>query len=372
MKKILFITGTRADYGKLKPLAKAAQGIGHHVSFWITGMHVSEEFGLTKLEVIRDGYDATDEYINQKQDDIQSVIIAKTITAFTDYLLEKRPHLVIIHGDRLEALACTIAAATNYIKVLHVEGGEVSGTIDEVFRHAVSKFANIHCVSSIQAKQRLIAMGERPNTVHVLGSPELDLHLNCDSTSLADVKKHYDIAYDEYGIVIFHPVTSELSTILSQAELLFSELIKTRKRFVIIRPNNDPGANLINNVIKKLPKQNFKIIASMRFEYFSVLLQNSAAIIGNSSAGVREAPFLGIPSLNVGTRQIGRSSSESITHVSANETSLIRRFFNYNWGAKYLCDNSFGFGDSVERFKILLDDPKIFEKVEQKLFFDGD
>ena len=136
-------------------------------------MHVVEDFGLTKLEIIRDGYDATDEYINQKKGDLQSVVIAKTITTFTDYLLEKRPNLVIIHGDRLEALACSIAAATNYIKILHVEGGEISGTIDEIFRHAISKFSNVHCVSSMQAKERLIAMGESPESIHDIGSQEL-------------------------------------------------------------------------------------------------------------------------------------------------------------------------------------------------------
>ena len=159
MKKVLFVTGTRADYGKLKPLAESLQIRDYLVSFWVTGMHVMEDFGLTKHEVYKDNYGATDEFINQKTGDLQSVVIAKTITAFTDYLIEKSPDLVVIHGDRLEALACAIAAGTNYIKVLHVEGGEVSGNIDEIFRHAISKFSNFHCVSSKEAKDRLIRMG---------------------------------------------------------------------------------------------------------------------------------------------------------------------------------------------------------------------
>ena len=161
-------------------------------------------------------------------------MIAKTITTFSDYLLEKRPNLVIIHGDRLEALACSIAAATNYIKILHVEGGEISGTIDEIFRHAISKFSNVHCVSSMQAKERLIAMGESPESIHDIGSPELDLHLKCDPSTLPKVKKHYEIEYDEYGIVMFHSVTSEQSTIASQTEMLFAELISSQKNLLLL------------------------------------------------------------------------------------------------------------------------------------------
>lgn len=370
MKKILFVTGTRADYGKLKPLAQSAQKLGHYVGFWITGMHVLEEYGLTKLEIYKDNYDFIDEYINQKPGDLQSIVIAKTVTTFTDYLIEKSPDLVVIHGDRLEALACSIAAATNYIKILHVEGGEVSGTIDEVFRHSISKFSNVHCVSSDDARSRLIRMGENPNSIHNIGSPELDSHLACDPTILVHVKNHYNIHFDDYGIVIFHPVTSETETILSQAKQLFATLVETQKNFVVIKPNNDPGSTQVNQIIKNLPNRRFRVLPSMRFEYFSVLLQNSSGLVGNSSAGVREAPFVGIASLNVGTRQTNRSSCGSITHVSADDQIGILEFFDCEWGKKYNRDISFGEGVSIKKFSKMLETNDLFERVTQKIFYD--
>ena len=369
-RKILFVSGTRADYGKLKPLAQAAQRLGNHVGFWVTGMHVLEDFGLTKLEITKDGYDTVDEYINQKPDDLQSIIIAKTITTFTDFLIEKRPDLVVIHGDRLEALACAISASANYIKVLHIEGGEVSGTIDEIFRHAISKLSNIHCVSSQRAKERLISMGENPENIHHIGSPELDVHLNCDASTIDAAKQHYCIDFDEYGIAIFHPVTSEASTIRYQAELFFKALVNTKKNFLVIKPNNDPGSDSVNRIIAGLPKKRFHVLPSIRFEYFSVLLQNCSALVGNSSAGVREAPFLGIPSLNIGTRQSGRSQCTSITNCPADETSKIQDFFSTDWGKSMPRDISFGDGRTVDRFTKIISNDDTFEKVTQKLFFD--
>lgn len=331
-------------------------------------MHVMESYGLTKLEIIRDGYNSTDEFINQKHGDLQSDIIANTISAFSNFLVEKKPDLVVIHGDRLESLACSIAAATNYTKVMHVEGGEVSGTIDEIFRHAITKFSNIHCVCSHKAMERLINMGEHPTTIFNIGSPELALHLNCDPASLPQVKEHYHINFDDYGIVMFHPVTSELPTIFSQADKLFSQLVKSMKNFVVIRPNNDPGSDKINSVIDKLPKNFFHIFPSMRFEYFSILLQNSAALIGNSSAGVREAPFLGIPSLNIGTRQAGRAEATSVSHASAYDLQEIEDFLSTRWGQRYDRDMSFGDGKTTDRFLEVLRNPNLFSPVTQKFF----
>jgi UDP-N-acetylglucosamine 2-epimerase (hydrolysing) len=371
MKKILFVTGTRADYGKLKPLAQSAKKLGHHVSFWITGMHVLEEYGLTKLEIYNDDYDSCDEYINQKSGDTQSTVIAKTIMTFTDYLTEKRPDLIVIHGDRLEALACSIVAATSYVKILHVEGGEVSGTIDEVFRHAISKFSNVHCVSSAEAKSRLIKMGENPSIIYNIGSPELDLHLECDPSKLPQVKDHYDIKFDEYGIVIFHPVTSEVDTMFEQSQQLFKTLLETQKYFVVIKPNNDPGSAKINQIIESLPSSYFHVLPSMRFEYFSILLQNSFALIGNSSAGVREAPFLGVPSLNVGTRQTNRSTCSSITNISAYDRHAIFDFFVNQWGKRHIRDFSFGGGESIHEFSKILQTRSLFEGPTQKVFYDG-
>jgi UDP-N-acetylglucosamine 2-epimerase (hydrolysing) len=136
-KRLLFVTGTRADYGKLEPLALAATEAGQMVTFFVTGMHMMEKFGLTKTEVHRQSQFRVVEFTNQRDGDPQDIILAKTVIGFSDYLQEHRPDLVIIHGDRVEALACSLVCAINYIRCAHVEGGEVSGTIDELFRTAI-------------------------------------------------------------------------------------------------------------------------------------------------------------------------------------------------------------------------------------------
>ena len=134
-RRLLFVTGTRADFGKLNPLATAARAAGHDVRFFVTGMHLMDRYGLTRIEVERDWGAACTEYANQSEGDPQDQILANTILGFSEHCRMAKPDLVIVHGDRVEALACALVCATNYIRCAHIEGGEVSGTIDELFRH---------------------------------------------------------------------------------------------------------------------------------------------------------------------------------------------------------------------------------------------
>ena len=144
-------------------------------------------------------------------------------------------------------------------------------------------------------------MGEPPDTIFTIGSPELDIHARPSGVTIDEVRRRYEITRDDYGVVVFHSVTSETATIGAQAAALFRSLDESRKQFVVILPNNDPGSEDIVRVIRALPVERFRTIPSMRFNYFSELLKNAAVLVGNSSVGVREAPFLGIPSLDVGS-----------------------------------------------------------------------
>ena len=199
-------------------------------------------------------------------------------------------------------MAACFVCSTNYIRCAHVEGGEVSGTIDEIFRYCNTKMANIYLVSSVVAQKRILAMGESADRIFVIGSPEMDTHMHDSGVHLSDVLDRYEIKSVDYGIVIFHPVTSEQDTIRAQAQNLFSCLDRTGRYFVVIKPNNDPGTHHIQSIIEDLNPDRFRVIPSMRFCYFSELLCNTSLVLGNSSTGVRAAPFLGIPSLDIGTR----------------------------------------------------------------------
>jgi UDP-N-acetylglucosamine 2-epimerase (hydrolysing) len=368
---ILFVSGTRADYGKLEPLALAARLDGHRVTFFVTGMHMMEKYGLTKTEVHREARFEVVEFMNQRDGDPQDIVLAKTVTGFSDYMQEKKPDLVVIHGDRVEALACSLVCAMNYVRCAHVEGGEVSGTIDEIFRHCNSKLSTIHLVSSEDAKRRVMRLGEVEKTIHVIGSPELDIHGRPSGLTLAKVTSRYGIASDDYGICVLHPVTSEVDAMAAQAAALFGALEDSGRYYVVILPNNDPGSDRITEIIAGLPGDRFRVLPSMRFLFFSELLKNARVIVGNSSVGVREAPFLGLASLDVGTRQSNRSSAESVHHCDPLDRDAIARFLEENWGRRYPPHAGFGTGAAAEHFAALLKEPLFWDRPLQKYFNEG-
>jgi UDP-N-acetylglucosamine 2-epimerase (hydrolysing) len=365
-KKLLFVTGTRADFGKLEPLAKAAQLAGFEITFFITGMHMMQRYGETRLEVKRFAGAEFIEFVNQREGDALDFILAKTILGFSDFVHERRPDLVVIHGDRVEAMAASIVCAMRYIRSAHIEGGEVSGTIDESIRHCNTKLCATHFVSSEDAKARVLSLGEAPERVFNIGSPELDTHAQPSGVSIEEVKARYAIPFDDYGIVIFHPVTSEVDSMGAQAASLFGCLVQSGKHFVVIAPNNDPGTDDIFAVIEALPKDRFRLIPSMRFNYFSELMKNAAVMVGNSSAGVREAPFLGLPSLDVGSRQNNRAQADSIFGCSAFDQEKIQLFLTNQWHHRYKVDASFGNGMASDQFVQVLKVDKYWEISIQK------
>lgn len=369
-RSILFVTGTRADFGKLEPLAIAARDAAFDVSFFVTGMHMLARYGLTKLEVHRTTGVAVHEFLNQRADDPQDMILAKTVTGFSDFLKEHQPDLVVIHGDRVEALACALVCATNYIRCAHIEGGEVSGTIDEIYRHCNTKLASHHFVSSDDAARRVMTLGEGRDDIHPIGSPELDFHAGPSGVTLADVKSRYDLPFDDYGICVFHPVTSEADSMGAQADALFSALVASGRNFVVIAPNNDPGSGGIFTSIDALPPDRFRVLPSMRFAHFSELMKNASVMIGNSSAGVREAPFLGLVSLDIGSRQHNRAKSPSVFFADAHQTDKIADFLKKQWGKAYPRNDAFGGGSAAERFVAVLHTKAFWEKSLQKTFND--
>lgn len=368
-RSLLFVTGTRADFGKIEPLAVACRDAGFKITFFITGMHMMARYGETRLEVKRFQGAEFFEFVNQRAGDPQDFILAKTVMGFSDFVHEHRPDLVVIHGDRVEAMAAAIVCAMRYIPSAHIEGGEVSGTIDESIRHCNTKLCSSHFVSSEIAKTRVLALGEPSERIYVIGSPELDSHAQASGVSIFEVREHYQIPFDDYAIVIFHPVTSEQMSIGRQAQCLFSSLQASGRNFVVILPNNDPGTDAILHVIEKLPPEHFRLIPSMRFSHFSELLRHASAIIGNSSVGVREAPFLGVPSLDVGSRQNSRSQSDSIVACKADETSVIEDFLTHQWGKKYIPDLNFGRGNAACQFVKAISNPNFWCDPLQKVFY---
>ena len=366
-KRILFITGTRADFGKLKPLIESSLEL-YDTHIFVTGMHLLSVFGATVTEVVKAGFSNIYSFSNQRIGDSQDQVFAKTVTGLSDFLDQNRPDLIIVHGDRIEALAGAIVGALNNIFVGHIEGGEVSGTIDESIRHAITKFAHFHFVSNYMARQRLLQLGEDENTIFVVGSPDLDVLNSKDLPTLEVALKYYEIEYESYAIALLHPVTTELERLEEDASRFVEALYSSGRNFVVIYPNNDPGFTTILNAYKQYFNcSRFRLIPSVRFEYFHVLLKNSDFIVGNSSAGIREAPVYAVPTINVGTRQSSRSDYNNIIN-SGFEIDQMQRAIEAAGNLKLKPFYEFGDGKAVEKFQSILAMPDFWERDIQKKF----
>ncbi|KAB7884535.1 UDP-N-acetylglucosamine 2-epimerase (hydrolyzing) [Poseidonibacter ostreae] len=371
-KKLIFLTGTRADFGKLKSLISITQESElFEVHIFATGMHMSRKYGYTFLEVKKSGFKNVYPYINHDDIDHMDRNLAKTIDGFSHFVNEIKPDLIIVHGDRIEAMAGAIVGSLNNILVAHIEGGEISGTIDELIRHSISKLAHVHLTSNIEANRRLIQMGEDKKSVFNIGSPDLDVMNSKDLPALSIVKEYYKIEYDDYSIVMLHPVTTEVEKLHGQVNIFIESLIESKLNYIVIYPNNDLGSDIILQEYKKLEKfDNFKIFPSLRFEYFLTLLKNSKFIIGNSSAGVREAPYYNIPTINIGNRQNNRVKSNTIKTISFEKIQIIDAINSSLKIGKVEKDVDFGSGNSDKQFFDLLLKEEFWEISNQKQFKD--
>ncbi len=380
-RKILFITGTRADFGKLKPLIQSVDAsTSFDVGIFITGMHTLSRYGYTLDEVyrvlpehrLRDGTRSVYVYHNQVVGEPMERVLATTIEGLSRYLTEFRPDLIIVHGDRVEALAGAIVGALRNILVAHVEGGEVSGTVDELIRHAVTKMSHIHFVANADASRRLLQLGERPENIHIIGSPDIDLMMSSALPDLAEVKRYYDIRFDDYGVIIFHPVTTDLGDTERSAQAIVEATLESGREHVVIFPNNDEGCELIFNAWKLFEGNNrIKLLPSMRVEYFLVMLRNARYLLGNSSAGIRECPVFGVPTINVSTRQTGRANSPCIVNVEG-EREQIFAAMNGSWNnlERHAPDLAFGVGNSAQLFLDAMAKESFWKVSTQKLFND--
>jgi UDP-N-acetylglucosamine 2-epimerase (hydrolysing) len=372
MKKILFLSGTRADFGKLKSLISITQEDPFfEVHIFATGMHLHNKYGYTVNEIEKSGFKNIYKYINFTSEESMDLTLSKTIEGLSSYIKEERPDLIVVHGDRPEALAGAIVGAFNNILVAHVEGGEVSGTIDELIRHAVSKLSHTHFVANELAKNRLVQMGEIRENVFIIGSPDLDIMFSPLLPGITSVKDYYEIKFEKYGIVMFHSVTTELNKMKECIHTFVDALLEDKLNYVVIYPNNDMGSQYIIDEYDRLKNNSrFRIFPSLRFEYFLVLLKNCSFILGNSSAGIREAPYYGIPCINIGTRQKNRSNNSNIINCDCTITDILNSIQLAKADNRYQTHRSFGNGNSNKRFLEILKTNSFWTINKQKQFVD--
>ena len=370
-RRICFVSGTRADFGKIKALLARIEAAGRYdYGIFATGMHMLARYGSTVDEIRKAGFRNIYPFINQDSaiSSQMDLTLANTIQGFGHYVREFPPDLIVVHGDRVETLAGAMVGVLNNILVAHIEGGEVSGTVDELIRHAVTKLSHLHFVANDEAARRLAQMGERPESVFVIGSPDIDIMLSDALPTLDDVRRRYAIPFEGYGILLYHPVTTEVAELRAHVLEVVEGVLAGGLPFVVFYPNNDAGSEVILDAYERLRGDpRFRLLPSMRFEYFLSLLRSAEAIVGNSSAGVREAPVYGVPALNVGTRQANRARHALIRNVPEDRAAIAAALDDLPTSHP---STDFGRGDSARLFLEILDRDATWTTPRQKQFRD--
>jgi UDP-hydrolysing UDP-N-acetyl-D-glucosamine 2-epimerase len=346
--KVLLITERRADYSRLKPILKElANNDIFEYHLIVTGMHLLKEHGYTIQEIYNDGFRIAEtfemfqNYSNKPSHMVEALGVA--LKKLPSVVQNINPDLIITGFDIAANLALTITGAHLNIPVAHIQGGEVSGTIDESIRHAMSKFSHIHFAGNEDARQRLIRLGEIPELVFDVGCPSIDALIQEKDNPQVLEKYGLDCSF---FLILQHPVTSEYDK--SKSQIL--ETLKALENFdadkFFILPNNDSGSFEIINAIKK---SGHKYTESLSINDYVNLLKRCQVLIGNSSSGIHESHIFGIPTVNIGSRQNGRLQSNNVVNCDykANEIiEAIHRAFLLK-GTNF--EKPYGVGDSAQR-----------------------
>ncbi len=368
MIKIFIITERRADYSRFKPILDLiVNDKDLDYSLAVTGAHLKKKMGYTIDEITNDGFkiDYKIDMFNEDIDSPGSMVrsFSRVANDVTYCLEDSKPNLILSGFDIGANLAVTIAGAHMNIPVAHIQGGEVTGTIDESIRHAMSKFSHYHFAANKDAVDRLIKMGEEPNNVFDVGCPSIDAIKNV--TDNPEILKKYNLFNKDYFILIQHPVTTELEKSTSQISTTINALKKANVNVLAILPNNDAG---FSNIIREVKSSNFNYIETLSISDYINLLKRSIALIGNSSSGIHETATFNIPSINIGTRQNKRLRPDNVIDVDHTEAQILKAI-NYcieskNQNKQFF--NPYGSGNSAKKIVSIIKNLDLSNKIIQK------
>ena len=329
MKKLLYVTGSRAEYGIMRRLLKKLDTDKEiSLDIVVTGMHLAKEYGETYKEIEKDFKIAKKIDIEISNKNNYEVLHSMSIAMeeFSKYFKDNEYDALILLGDRYEILPVAIAAAFNNIPIIHLHGGEKTlGNYDEFIRHSITKMSKLHLVATEEYRKRVIQLGENPTTVFNLGSLGVNNVLEVKLLSKEELDNKLGKIDKPYYVVLFHPETISEISLEEQTNNLIKALSKFKDKysFVFIGSNSDTGADKIQEIIEKFVKENNykRFISLQNVEYFS-LLKYSEGLIGNSSSGIIEIPSLKVATINIGNRQLGRAKGETIIDCGSTEKEI--------------------------------------------------
>lgn len=387
MKRIAVFTGTRAEYGLLHPLLKLLKKDDEvDLKLIVTGTHLSPEFGLTYKQIEEDGFNI-DEKIEVLLSSDTATGVAKSVglavISYSDALTRLDAEMIIILGDRYEALAMAQTAMLLRVPIVHLHGGEITeGAYDDAIRHAITKLSHLHFASNEQHRKRIIQLGESPDRVFNVGAIGLDNIFNAPLMSKDELAKsiNFDLT-KPFFLLTYHPVTLASEDPIKSFNTIITAIDSFPHYNVIVTyPNADDGGRKIISCIEAWAanaknKERIKVVPSLGFKRYLSAVKYSSTVIGNSSSGVIEVPSLNVSSVNIGERQKGRISAPSVLHCPVDKQQIIEAIQNsieitdeLKAGTKTV-KNPYGNGDTSKKIVELL---KITSPDIQKKFFDID
>ena len=374
--KLMFLTGSRGEWGYIRPLIKLCQD---HNDFdyrlCVTNMHLLPSFGLSINELTKDEitvhyklYTALDGYTH--------VTMAKSlgllVNSLADVIASDKPDWLVLAGDRWEQMAGAIVGAFCYVPIAHIQAGEVSGNIDGMTRHAIGKYTHLHLASNQDACDRLHKLGEEEFRVHNVGAPQLDELRTGQIAEINEVSGRLGIDLTkEFFLVVQHPVTERADNAFEEIKETLDALNQFTQNKIIILPNNDAGSALIKKGIEEFRFGNYYVFSNLSRADYLCLLKQAKCLIGNSSSGLLEAPSFKTPVVNLGERQRGRLRACNVVdqeYVSKKIVDSINYVLNSNEFKENLnsCLNPYGDGHSSERILEILRLTRVDDKLLTK------
>ena len=370
--KILFITERRADYSRLKPVMKAVQQSKKlELLLLVTGMHLLKNFGETRKVIEQDGFpiDAVLPIFSEDDADNEASMVkamGRALLGMADLFTKLKPDIIFSGCDIGANFAAAIAGMHMNIHVCHIQGGEVSGTIDEVIRHGLTKFAHIHFPATEKSARRIIKLGEDSNYVFKVGSPSLDTIKKIKYLPKEKIFSRYYLDPSKPLLILLqHPVTTEVKMAMEQINQSISAINYANGAWgtqaVAVYSNNDAGGK---SIVRQLKSSGIKVWPHIIYEDFLNLMKYSSVLIGNSSSGIHEAPSFGLPTINVGTRQQYRERGKNVVDVGHKTGEIIEAIRKSLFDKKFiqkvrLAANPYDHGFTAKKIVAILENIKL-------------
>lgn len=384
-RKVMVMTASRADYSRYRSILFAIKKTANlELQLVVAGAHLLERFGNSVRDIENDGF-KIQEKIFQNLEGENLVTMTKstgyTIVELASTIDRLKPDIALVMGDRFEALAFATAAALMNVQIAHVQGGEVTGTIDESLRHAITKLSHFHFPSTMESAERITRMGENPDNIYDVGCPAVDTLLSFEVGTRIDafeslipfikIPKRPKVE-EPYLLVLFHPVTTEYESVQDQIKQVLYAISESGIQTIMLWPNLDAGSDEISigirHYLAKSPIDNLFMFKHFSMQVFAQLMAHADCMVGNSSAGIREACYFGTPVLDIGSRQQGRERSANVIWSSVDKDAILMGIKKQINHGRYDKEYLYGRGNAGTRIAEVLVKVE-FETAQKQIFY---